>query len=64
MEVREIVEKYLETNGYDGLFSPYECACKRGDLMPCESDVSSCEPGYLQPEGNEEEYLIGPTKHV
>jgi len=47
MDVKEIVEKYLEENGFDGLFYPGECACRCGDLAPCDHILLECEPGYL-----------------
>jgi len=49
--VKEIVEKYLQENGYDGLFnSSGECACKIGDLIPCWSEgLENCRAGHLVP---------------
>lgn len=47
MEVKEIIKEYLEKNGYDGLFLPGNCACKKNDLMPCDVNFSECIPGYL-----------------
>lgn len=46
--VIEIVKAYLDENGFDGLYSPVECGCKKDDLAPCGSDFAMCEPGYLQ----------------
>ena len=46
--VIEIVRLHLEANGFDGLYSPGECGCKKDDLAPCGSDFAMCEPGYLQ----------------
>ena len=46
--VIEIVQLYLEANGFDGLYSPAECGCLKDDLAPCGSDFAMCEPGYLQ----------------
>jgi len=44
---KDIVEKYLLDNGYDGLYSDYECGCLIGDLMPCGGEsFSGCQPGY------------------
>tara|TARA_Y100000310_G_C20624286_1_gene785002 strand:- start:350 stop:529 length:180 start_codon:yes stop_codon:yes gene_type:complete len=51
--VLAILEQWLKANGYDGLYSPGECACKIGDLIVCESECSQCAPGYLWP-GDEE----------
>jgi hypothetical protein len=47
MEVKEIVKKYLEDNGFDGLFFPGECGCMKDELMPCENMCADCEAGYL-----------------
>ena len=47
MNVREIVEKYLKDNNFDGLFSEDECACGINDLMSCcVEGLEFCEPGY------------------
>ena len=72
MKVVEIVEKYLKENGFDGLYDPGVCACKIDDLMSCENDCSSCEPGYITYcNGGEESqcdgdctYHIGPDKET
>lgn len=48
-DVTEVIIKYLEDNGYDGLYSD-ECGCELADLMPCGSEgCLSCEPGYYLP---------------
>jgi len=45
-DVREIIERWLRENGFDGLFCS-ECSCVLDDLMPCSSDSAlMCEPGY------------------
>lgn len=64
--VHDIVEAALKKHGYDGLFFPGECSCKIGDLMPCNSDCSACQPGYLQPCdcGESCEWHIGAEKPV
>jgi hypothetical protein len=48
MNVREIVERYLRENGFEGLFSQIgECGCPLSDFMPCYGeDIADCEPGY------------------
>ena len=47
MNVREMLEKSLRESGFDGLFhEDGECACQIGDLVPCESDFTTCRPGY------------------
>lgn len=48
LSIVTIVEEYLESNGYDGLFSDCECACRIGNLMPCGETYGDCEAGYLQ----------------
>lgn len=47
--VHEMVKKHLEENGYDGLYSAGNCACKIDDLFPCGQTDKDCEAGYLQP---------------
>jgi hypothetical protein len=49
MTLREIVKKFLEDNGFDGLFSEYDCACEKDDLMPCDEPRTDCQPGYKTP---------------
>jgi hypothetical protein len=51
--VREILRKYLEDSGYDGLYGD-GCGCGLDDLFCCEGDtygwfVGDCEPAYLRP---------------
>ena len=41
-----IVKSYLKQNGFDGLYSPAECACELDDLMPCDEPRPNCKPGY------------------
>jgi len=51
MTVRDIIEKYLKENKYDGLFnSDNECSCNLSDLIPCgcNDDFMECEPGCFQ----------------
>ena len=46
IDVREIVDAYLVTNGYDCLWNKDdECACEVGDLAPCGEDFSHCIAG-------------------
>lgn len=50
MTVIEIIEAYLLEHGYDGLYnSDGECACKLGELIPCDSCFADCQPGHLAP---------------
>jgi len=63
MDVKEIVIKHLKDNGFDGLYSPGECACRISDMMPCCSESClECEPGYFQEHDREDyEFMIGPV---
>jgi hypothetical protein len=45
MTVKEIVKKYLEDNGYDGLYNR-ACGCSLDDFMPCASGCDDCKPAY------------------
>ena len=47
MTVKDIIEKYLKENGYDGLAGD-ECGCGMDDgLAPCEScNIFECVPAY------------------
>lgn len=48
MELSQIVEDWLKSNGYDGLFNAdVHCGCKLDDLMPCGEPTSDCQAGYL-----------------
>ena len=47
--VQEIVKAYLESNGFDGLYSPLECCCQVSDLMPCGEAPPDCEAGHELP---------------
>lgn len=49
MTVNEIIVRYLEDNGYDGLYCPFDpCGCYKDDLCPCGNLINlwECEPGY------------------
>jgi len=48
MTVGDIIKKYLDDNGFDGLVcSDGECGCLKDELAPCENvNLDSCEPGY------------------
>jgi hypothetical protein len=65
MTVKEMVAKYLNDNGYDGLYCDV-CFCGMDDLMS-GSECSDCTPGYKIPCDPETcsalgdcEYHIGP----
>jgi hypothetical protein len=45
MLIKDILEKYLKENGFDGLCWG-SCGCVIGDLCPCESSLLNCEPAY------------------
>lgn len=52
--IKEMVRQSLEAGGFDGLYNPGECACKKDDLFPCgEPSMIGCHPGYLQPCGTD-----------
>jgi hypothetical protein len=48
VDVKEIVKKYLEDNGYGGLCNcEGDCGCTLDDLMPCYAEgVEHCQAGY------------------
>jgi len=48
MNVREIVEKWLKENKFNGLWNDLsECGCEIGYLMPCSNEgIDGCEAGY------------------
>ena len=62
MNVRDIVLEYLVKNGYDGLYSDFECACDLKTLVNCGDDMEDCQPGYRgvcdceDDEGNDPEH--------
>jgi len=61
VDVLDIVLKYLEDNGYDGLFNAdLECGCERTDLAPCSSIDEHCGAGYKFPcDCGDHDYHIG-----
>ena len=60
-ELGEIVEEYLRSNSYDGLFKPGECACSVDKLMPCGQPYDNCEAGYKSAaENSDYDFMIGP----
>jgi hypothetical protein len=69
MNVKEIVTKHLEANGFDGLFNgdiEDGCGCTLDDFMPCGGEcVLDCEPGFRQvPKGPNPDarFIVGPNK--
>lgn len=59
MTVQEIVKKYLEENGYDGLCDD-ECGCFIDDLNPCGSCMFDCQAGYKKKRNGS--WIIHPVK--
>ncbi len=49
MTVIEIVESYLKSNGFDGLYREDCCACLSDDLVPCGGITDNCRAGYKTP---------------
>lgn len=62
MTVKEIIKKYLEDNGFDGLWDD-DCGCDVDDLMPCDGPADRCAAGYKCPGTGDSDYNIGPEKH-
>lgn len=66
MDVLDIVKKYLDENGYDGLYSDYECGCLKEDFVPCGGIQGDCHAGYKQQkckiENGEDDWFIGADK--
>jgi hypothetical protein len=67
MSVKEIVKTYLESNGFDGLYSSGECGCIISDLMPCGTESAlDCLAGYKSPAPEDCEwaghFMVGPKK--
>ena len=48
MEIRQITEKWLRANNYDGLVTE-DCGCEVNDLMPCDNYKPDCCAGYKVP---------------
>ena len=63
---KEIVERWLMENGYDGLYTSGECGCIVGNIaFCCSADAMlACSPGYKQeaPEGSEHAFMVGPKE--
>lgn len=51
IKLTELIENYLQSEDYDGLFNPDgECACKIGELAPYDAcNPLECCPGYEEP---------------
>lgn len=60
MNVQEIIKKYLDDHGLDGLCDPNgDCACFRDDLVPCGQDPCLCKVGRRVLVGMDGETVIG-----
>lgn len=47
MDVKSIVAKYLNDNGYDGLVvADNGCGCQLSDLAPCDEFSMDCQAAY------------------
>jgi hypothetical protein len=66
MNVLKIVQKYLRSNGFDGLYHDNDCGCQLDDLGPCSCFCLECTPGYKKtvPPGfpvlDDVDFIIGP----
>ena len=69
MDVREIIETWLQKNNYNGLYNNDAlgeiCCCEVGELCPChcQYDVMTCEPGVYIPTTSEYDFAIGPRQN-
>jgi len=55
MNGREIIQKYLKEDGFDGLESPSGCCCQLNDLANCweagcGNEIVECEPFCNSPQ--------------
>jgi hypothetical protein len=47
IHVIDILEAWLKQNDYDGLYNESNgCACRKGNLVPCEERIADCIAGY------------------
>ena len=60
-KIEEIIENGLEVYGFDGLYVPGVCACKLGELYPCDGVSKECLPGVFVEQGDDPdaEFYIG-----
>lgn len=50
MDCKEIIRGFLLISKFDGLFNANAgCGCEIDDLIPCDGECASCEPGYKVP---------------
>jgi len=46
MTIKDIIENYLNQNGYDGLCN-IDCGCDLTYLIPCDGEyIINCQPAY------------------
>jgi hypothetical protein len=70
MSGKEGLELMLTVKGFDGLYFPGECACKKSDIgSSCDGEGpfdDECIPGYLQKMTQQEEeehgFVMGAEK--
>lgn len=48
IDIAYIIEDYLISNGYDGLYTD-DCACRVKDLIPCGENPGKCIAGHKVP---------------
>ena len=62
MNVEGMIKKYLEDNGFEGLYDPRgECGCEIANLRACCEDPCDCLPGYKHGYKNDA-WIIKPNK--
>lgn len=65
VDLGDIVKEYLDTHGFDGLYSSGECGCYKDNLFPCESPQADCAAGYrTECDCGDHDYHISPTAFV
>lgn len=65
MKVEQIVKKYLEEHGYDGLYNDSEeCGCTLAFLFPCDNPgCYTCMAGYAAKNDEGVEIIQGDPIH-
>ena len=53
MTVKEIVKKYLDENGFDGLYT-IGCGCGKDNLFACGCTCKDCKPAFRIERNNDE----------
>lgn len=66
LTVRTMIQQFLGANGFDGLYHPASCACKKDSLIPCGEVSPLCRAGYFRQPGASDEpdsdFYIGPRR--